>query len=240
MDRADAHLVEEPAELILDDVGKRADDQERALVTGLRQFRNHGGEAGILALGEGGLDAAARVVQDPDVGRELPAQALGGTVQIELDHLGRAGAHEKQQLDVGPPLEQPCDHPIQLLVGIRHAGEVALLEDRRGEARLGEDHDAGGRLDQVRAGARADDQEERVLDLAVQPDDAGEAAKDFALAPLEADRCIRAAADGRGRAGHSRHRAGSRSPVRSSWSPLGSELSLAIRSFHKNCAALTT
>ena len=163
-----------------------------------------------------------------------------GAAQVELDHLGRAGAHEEQELDVGAALEQPGDHPVELVIGVRHAGEVALLEDRRGEARLGEDHDAGGDLDQVRAGARADHQEEGVLDLAVQPDDPGEAAKDLALASLEADRRIRAAADGRGRAGHRRHRAGSRSPVCGVGAAPGSELSLAMRSFHKNCAALTT
>jgi hypothetical protein len=42
----------------------------------------------------------------------------------------------------------------------------------------------GRRLDQVRAGARAHHQEEGVLDLAVQPDDAGEAAEHLALAAL--------------------------------------------------------
>ncbi len=80
------------------------------------------------------------------------------------------------------------DHPVQLVVGVGEAGEIALLDDGRGEARLGEDHHAGGRLDQVRAGARADDEEEGVLDLAMQPDDAGEAAKDLALAALVEDR----------------------------------------------------
>jgi hypothetical protein len=36
----------------------------------------------------------------------------------------------------------------------------------------------------MRAGARADDQEEGVLNLPVQPDDPGQAAEDLALAPF--------------------------------------------------------
>ncbi|MDZ7631658.1 MAG: hypothetical protein U5K74_10005 [Gemmatimonadaceae bacterium] len=69
-------------------------------------------------------------------------------------------------------------------MAVGQAREIAVAEDRRREARLGEDHHAGGRLDQMRAGARAHHQEEGVLHLAVQPDDAGEAAEDLALAAL--------------------------------------------------------
>ena len=87
-----------------------------------------------------------------------------------------------------------ADHAVELLVGVGEAGEVALVDDRGGEARLGEDHHAGGRLDQVGAGARADDEEEGVLDLAVQPDDAGQAAEHLALAALAQDRALGAAA----------------------------------------------
>ena len=78
-----------------------------------------------------------------------------------------------------------CVHDaVELVVDVGQAGEVALVDDRGREARLGEDHHAGRRLDQVRAGARADDEEEGVLDLAVQPDDAGQAAEHLALAAL--------------------------------------------------------
>ena len=76
------------------------------------------------------------------------------------------------------------DRLVQFLVHVGHPGQIAFLDDGGGEARLGEDHDAGGRLDQVGAGAGADHQEEGVLDLAVEPDDAGQAAEDFALAAL--------------------------------------------------------
>jgi hypothetical protein len=36
----------------------------------------------------------------------------------------------------------------------------------------------------MRAGARSDDQKKRVLDFAVQPDDAGQAAENLALSAL--------------------------------------------------------
>ena len=52
---------------------------------------------------------------------------------------------------------------------------------------LGEDHYPGGRLDEMGAGARADDEEEGVLDLAMQPDDPGEAAEYRPLAALLPD-----------------------------------------------------
>ena len=74
---------------------------------------------------------------------------------------------------------------------VGQAGQVALLDDRGREARLGEDHHAGGRLDQMRAGARADDEKEGVLDLAVQPDDAGQAAEHLALAALAQHAALR-------------------------------------------------
>ena len=114
----------------------------------------------------------------------LGREARGRPRQVELDHLRRAGADEEQHLDVGPAGQKLAHHAVQLLVGVGHAGEVALLHDRGGESRLGEDHDARGRLDQVSAGARADDEEEGVLDLAVQPDDARQPAEDLALPTL--------------------------------------------------------
>ena len=48
----------------------------------------------------------------------------------------------------------------------------------------------------MRAGARADHQEKRVLNFAVQPDDASEAAKHFALAAFAQHRGIAAAERG--------------------------------------------
>jgi len=157
----------------------------------------------------------------------LGAKPLGGLRQIQLDDLGGAGAHEEELADVRPARKQAVDLPVDLGLGIGHAGEVGLLEDRGAEARLGEDHHAGGRLQQMRAGARAHDQEEGVLHLAVQPNDAGQPAEDLALAALAQDGGVAAAA---GRLGH--RMLGHAAPP--------SSASRAARSFSRNCAALTT
>ena len=86
-----------------------------------------------------------------------------------------------------------ADDAVELLVGVGEAGQIALLHDGGGKPRLGEDHHAGGRLDEMGAGARADDEKEGVLDLAMQPDDAGEAAEHLALAALAQHRALAAA-----------------------------------------------
>ena len=91
------------------------------------------------------------------------------------------------RLDFGAALEELRDHAIEFLVGVGKSREVAVFDDCGRETRFGEDHDAGGRLHQMRAGPRTDDQEEGILDLAVQPDDAGQPAEDFALAALAQD-----------------------------------------------------
>ena len=163
-------------------------------------------------------------------------QAGGGARQIELDHLGRARADQEQQLDIGPPREQLGDDPVQLLVGVGEPGEIALFHDRGRKARFGEDHHAGGRLDQMRAGARADDEEEGVLDLAMQPDDAGQPAEHLALAALAQDGRVAAA---RSTAVRVRSLRQSQSANGSGWSG-GSAARRAARSLSRNWVALTT
>jgi hypothetical protein len=184
-DAGDAHRLELALELVFDHVGQRTDHHQRRGVAGVgRQLGHECGQAGILALGEGGFDAAARIVQHPHAGQVKLGQAAGGTRQIQLDDLGRARADEEQQADVGPALQQAVDHAVKLFVHIGQAGEITLVDDGGGEPGLGEDHHAGSGLDQMRTGARAHHQKKRVLHLAVQPDDAGEAAEDLALASL--------------------------------------------------------
>ena len=190
-----------------------------------RQDRHHRREAGVLALGEGGLDAAARIVQHPHVRRVPRAQPLGGAGEVELDHLRRAGADQEQLADVGAPRQQPRDLAVDLLLRVGEPGEVLLLHDRRAESRLGEDHHARRRLQKMRAGAGAHDEEERVLHLAVQPDDPGQAAEHLALAALAQDGGVEAAPGGR-YAGGQRH----------AGAPADS--SRAARSFSRNCVAL--
>ncbi len=109
----------------------------------------------------------------------------------------------------------PASDDKRLLV----VGALAdVVEDGRGEARLREDHDAGRRLQQVRAGPRADDEEKRILELAVHPDDARHAAEHLALTALAQHRKLpapgrhRLRRDGlrrRARGGRTAHRSAS-------------------------------
>ena len=134
-------------------------------------------------------------MQHPDVRGEMRAQALGGARQIELDDLGGAGADEEELPDAGPALQHAGDLALEFLVCVSEPGEVALFEDRGTEARLAEDHHPRRRLQQVGAGARADDEEEGVLHAPVQPDDSGQAAEDLALAALPEHRGFLAGTD---------------------------------------------
>lgn len=119
------------------------------------------------------------------------AEALGGLGEIELDHFRRARTDEEQRADVRAAFEQAVYHPVELVLRIDHAGKIALFHDRGGKARLGEDHHARRRLQQVRAGAAAYHEEEGILHLAVQPDDPGQAAEDLALPAFAQDGALR-------------------------------------------------
>ena len=154
-------------------------------------------------------------------------QARRGALQVELDHLGRAGPDEEQHLDVGAALQQAVHHTVEFVVDFGKAGQIALVDDCGGESGLGEDHHAGGGLDEMSAGARPDDEEEGVLDLAVQPHDAGEAAEHLALATLAQHRNVIAA----GRGGRAEWKVHDAAPAC---------CSLAARSFKRNCVALVT
>ena len=86
-------------ELVLDHVGQRAHDQQlpAARRPRSRHLRHQRGEAGVLALGEGGLDAAAGVVQHAHrAAMNVCDSRCGRARQVELDDLGRAGADEEQ------------------------------------------------------------------------------------------------------------------------------------------------
>ena len=111
-----------------------------------------------------------------------------GARQIELDHFGRTRTNQKQQTDIGPPRNQLRYDPVEFIIGVGKPGKILFFHDRGRKARFGEDHHAGRRLDQMRAGARAYDEEECVLDLSMQPNDAGKPAEHFALAALAANR----------------------------------------------------
>jgi hypothetical protein len=165
-------------------------------------------------------------------------QALGGALQVQLDDFRGARADEEQQLDVRAAGEKAVHHRIKFGVDVGEPGQIAFVDDGGGKAWLGEDHDARRRLDEMGAGARTDDEEEGILDLAVQPDDAGEAAEHFALAALLQNRLAGASGQGfrlGGRAEGQVHDAASADP-----NPVAARSSLALLSFSRNWAALIT
>ena len=236
----DAHGCQQAAELVFDHIRQRADDQQRRTVVGgqirVGQFGGKRCQAGVLSLCERRLDAAARVVEHPHLRHELLRQSSGSAMQIELDDLRRAGADEKQQADVGAALQQLGYHPVEFLVHIGQTGQIAFIDDGRGKPGLGKNHHAGRRLDQMGTGARADHQEERILHLAVQPDDAGQTAEHLALPALLQHRRIGATALGTGLGVDRDDRAHADAP----------EIAMrdcckrAARSFRMNCVALIT
>jgi hypothetical protein len=114
----------------------------------------------------------------------LAIETAGRARQVELDDFRRAGAHQNQKLDFGAAGEKPGHHLVEFVIHVGHAGKIAFVDDGGGESGLGEDHHAGGRLHQMSAGARADDQEEGILHLAVQPHDRCQTAEHFVLAAL--------------------------------------------------------
>jgi len=69
-------------------------------------------------------------------------------------------------------------------MGIGEAGEVLLFENRGAESWFGEDHHPGGGLQEVGAGAGADDEEEGVMHLAMQPECARHAAEHLCRAAV--------------------------------------------------------
>ena len=81
--------------------------------------------------------------------------------QVQLDDLARASADEEQLADIGATRAPPGHHPVEFFIGIGEASEIALLDDRGGETRLGKHHHARCRLQQVRTGARADNEKRR-------------------------------------------------------------------------------
>lgn len=166
----------------------------------------------------------------------LSRLARGRPRKIDLDHFRWAGADKKQKLDLWASRQQPIDDGVEFIVNVGDAGEITVFENGGGEARLGEDHHARRRLDEMRAGARADDEKERVLNLAVQPDDAGQSAEYFALAALLNDGRGVAGAVGESRKGRERiHSAHSMSA-----SFRAGSCRRAARSLSRNCVALTT
>ena len=94
--------------------------------------------------------------------RRLPGR---GAPEVDLDDFRWTGADEEQKLDVRPAFDETRDDPVELVVDVRDPGEIALAEDRRRKARLGKDHNARSRLDEMGASSRADEAENASLIL---------------------------------------------------------------------------
>ena len=182
-DHRNPQAAEQLHQPVFDRIGQGAHDQQ-LLHSAAGHQRHHRQQGLVFPLGEGGFDATAAVVEHLHPAGQLGVEALGGLGQIELDHLAGATAHQKQGADLRAPHQQIAHQPVELLIGISQAGQVALPEDRGAEAGLGKDHHAGGALDQVGTGAGAHHQEKGIGHAPVQPHDGGEAAEHLPLAAL--------------------------------------------------------
>ena len=106
---------------------------------------------------------------------------MRGARKIKLDHFRWAGPHQEQHADIRPALDQARYHAVQFFIRIRQPSEITFFNDGGSESGLGENHDASCGLQQMRAGAAADHQKESILNLAMQPDNAGQATENLAL-----------------------------------------------------------
>ncbi len=234
-----SEILEEPGKLVFNHIRQRANNHKRrrCVTRFCRQLRYERGKASVFALREGGLDSAARVVENADLAGKVMREAFCRAMQIELDDFRRARADEEEHLDVGAALQKAGHHAVQLFVEVCKACEIALIDDGGCKTRFGKNHDAGRGLDEMRAGSGSDDQKERVLYLTMQPDDARQPAEDLALTTLAENRAL---AGLHGRSGS----------IGAHWAISGSSLSAAsrrrasssraARSFNRNCAAFIT
>jgi hypothetical protein len=223
-DRADAHLRQKRQRLVLHHVGQRADEQKLPRL-GRRQPGTMAARQASSPLGEGRLDARAGVVQHPHMRRVDLRQPLGGAGEVELDDLRRAGADEEQLLDVGAALSRRSTSRsssswASAMPARSPSSRIAV--PKRGSAKIMTPAADCSRCAQVREPTT---RKERVLHLAVQPDDAGQAAEHLALAAFLQDGGVLAASarDG-GRTVH----------------VVASASRRATRSFQRNCPALIT
>ena len=86
--------------------------------------------------------------------------------------------------------------PVEFVLSVGQTRQILLFENRGSESWFGENHDAGGRLQKMRAGPASDHKKEGVLHLPVKPDDTGQSAEDLALTALFQNRKIAAAGGG--------------------------------------------
>ena len=148
------HAIKQAAHLVFDHVGQGAHHHQGGCGVGAGgQAGDHGRKTGVFALGEGGFDATARVVEHAHLGVVDLVLPFGRTRQVELDDFRGARTHQEQQADVGAARQQLADHAVELFVHIGQARQIAFVDDGGAKAGLGKNHHARGRLDQVGTGA---------------------------------------------------------------------------------------
>ena len=149
------HAIKQAAHLVFDHVGQGAHHHQGGGCVGGTggQAGDHGRKTCVFALGEGGLDAAARVVEHAHLGVVNLVLAFGRARQVKLDDFGGARTHQEQQADVGAARQQLADHAVEFFVHIGQARQIALVDDGGAKAGLGKNHHACRRLDQVGTGA---------------------------------------------------------------------------------------
>jgi hypothetical protein len=83
----------------------------------------------------------------------LRTEPLRGPRQVELDHLRRARADEKQHLDFGAAFQQPLNDLVEFVIGVSQPCQIAVVDDGGGESRLGKNHHAGSGLHEMCTGS---------------------------------------------------------------------------------------
>mmetsp|Transcript_76033 Transcript_76033/g.137252 ORF Transcript_76033/g.137252 Transcript_76033/m.137252 type:complete len:249 (-) Transcript_76033:200-946(-) len=147
----------------------------------LRALGGHGCEDRVLALCECVIKSIR--AGDNDGNAEFCLELWRDAFHVHLDDLGRARANPDDDGGVTILLDT-CAQASKFAVVIQLCRNIALLELGHGVPGLGENHNAHGVLQEVAAGLRADDEEEGILDLLVEPRHAADGAEGVVVAGL--------------------------------------------------------
>ena len=178
--RTDSHAAKQIDQPIFHRIGQGAGNQQLGFIARGHEGR-HGHQGLVFPLGEGGFNPTAAVIQHRYLAQKLAVEPLRCLGQIQLDHLTRAGTHQKEGADFRPAGEQLLHEPIELLIGIGQTRQIPLAQDRCTEAGFRKDHHARSALHQVGAGAGSHHQKERIGHAPMQPNNRGEAAEHLPL-----------------------------------------------------------
>ncbi len=156
---------------------REAAQDDDVLVRADRAALDHRLQHVVLALRVGGIEAVEPARVHAHAGQRL--ERFGATGHVHLENFRRAGRAQKNRarLVLG---DDRFDQRPQRLEHVA-ARQVVFVEHRGREARLGEDHHAQRCLQKPLTRVGADDEEEAVLHLVVQPADRRERTEVVAL-----------------------------------------------------------